>query len=117
MKLHLWFGTVVCTAVSCFSLILYDGFISNLIGRDQSCNKSFEVGSFIIELCSNLTVAIPDGEPRGTPSHLHNDIHKSPHLKEIVLHKKKKTTIDPPPPFPLGLLQKGKSNSIPHVLS
>ena len=97
MKLHLRFGTVVCTAVSCFSLILYDGFISNLIGRDQSCNKSFEVGSFIIELCSNLTVAIPDGEPRGTPSHLHNDIHKSPHLKEIVLHKKKKLPLTPPP--------------------
>lgn len=103
MKLHLRFGTVVCTAVSCFSLILYDGFISNLTGRDQSCHKSFELGSFIIELCSNLTVAIPGGEPRGTPSHLHYDIHKSPHPRKIFLHKK--TTIDP---SPLGYYRKGK---------
>ena len=55
--LPLRFGTVVCTAVSCFSPILYDGFISNLIARDQSCHKSFELGSFIIELCSNLSIS------------------------------------------------------------
>lgn len=72
MKLHLRFGTVICTAVSCFSPILYDGFISNLIGRDQSCHKSFELGSFIIE-CAVIyqSVAIPGGGPRGTPIHLH----------------------------------------------
>jgi len=36
----------------------------------------------------HLTVAILGGGPWGAPTHLHNNNHKSPHPRTIILHKK-----------------------------
>lgn len=64
MKLHMRFGTVVCTAVSRFSLILYDGFYVAI----KVLNKAASLLNCAVIYRS---VAILSSGPQGTPSHLH----------------------------------------------